>query len=321
MTNVTAAADSVLVGIVREFLLAHRTLDLLVERWNRGGLRFADVQDFVGDDERSILFRLKEHCHVRFRSPEADSTPVRTGELFDLAVGSLFHEAMKLRENVYQREVYVPRVENLRRESGEEADSVLREFEKIVGGAEKRLAETFEETCSLRDLARQQLRRLLSDNDDNGLVARFLLENEEFVSLVFLEGLDALLADVYGSPRNAFGVAIHSYLGSAYFQAARDLLARAAKCPDETPNFDGLIDYACGMDAFLGGDYDSSLDHLERWAALEPGAAEVSYLELAHSAVARLPNIADTQGDAPITIRGRVLEEVLEAALARNGAS
>ena len=34
--------------------------------------------------------------------------------LFDLAVGSLFHEAMKFRENFYQREVYGPRVRALR---------------------------------------------------------------------------------------------------------------------------------------------------------------------------------------------------------------
>ena len=48
-------------------------------------------------------------------------------------------------------------------------------------------------------------------------------------------------------------------------------------------------------------------------------ATERSYLELARSAVARLPNIADTQGDAPIVARGRQLEGEIDGLLAEFG--
>jgi len=319
MPDGSTAADSVLVGIVREFLLAHQTLGRLVARWDSGRLNFADIQEFVGDDESSVLFRLKEHCHALFRLPGPGVAPVRTGELFDLAVGSLFHEAMKLRENVYQREVYVPRVEQLRRESTGEADSILRDFEKILGGAAMRLAESFEETRSLLGLARQQLGQLLADNCENGLVARFLVENEERVCEVFSETFDSILERVYGSPGRAFRLATHSYLASAYFEEARDLLVRAPQDPAAARNVEGLRDYASGMDAFLRGDYDASLGFLESWVNHVSPETERAYLELAGSAVARLPNIADTQGDAPIVARGRRLEEQIESILSASG--
>ena len=58
----------------------------------------------MGDGEDSVLFRLKERCHALFRGGEQPSEVVMRREaLFDLAVGSLFHEAMKFRENLYQR--------------------------------------------------------------------------------------------------------------------------------------------------------------------------------------------------------------------------
>ena len=69
------------------------------------------------------------------------------------------------------------------------------------------------------------------------------------------------------------------------------------------------------MDAFLRGDYDASLSHLESWIAGGPATAKRTYLELARSAVARLPNIADTQGDAPIVARGQRLEEAIGSLL------
>ena len=69
--------------------------------------------------------------------------------LFDLAVGSLFHEAMKLRENLYQREVYGPRVRALRSDAGEENEALFDEFEKMLGAVAQRLDEGLRESETL----------------------------------------------------------------------------------------------------------------------------------------------------------------------------
>ena len=124
---------SALVDILREFLAAHRLTRRLFARYRSGELRFEELEDLVGDDEHSVLFRLKGRCHALFRrDPGHPALAVRREALFDLAVGSLFHEAMKFRENFYQREVYGPRVRALRTESGGENAALFQEFEKIL---------------------------------------------------------------------------------------------------------------------------------------------------------------------------------------------
>lgn len=321
---VVAAAESALVGIVRDFLRARRKLDALAELRSRGELRFADVEGFVGDDERSVLYRLKEHCHALFRTPLAGTAPVRMGELFDLAVGSLFHEAMKLRENVYQQEVYAPRVESLRRSAGDDADSLILEFEKIIGSAGERVIETFDETRALFELTLAPLRRLLVDHRETGHLTRFLVEHRETVSEVFPEGLEDLLVLVHGSLEAAYGAAIHSYLESAHFEKARELIGSAGERCTLPGEFEALAEYASGMVAFLGGDYGASLDHLEAWVSTAVETGDVSpcrerergYVDLAHGAVARLPKIADSEAEAPLLVRGRALEKSLAKLLA-----
>ena len=125
-------------------------------------LRFEDLEHLVGDDEHSVLFRLKGRCHALFRQePGRRAVAMRREALFDLAVGSLFHEAMKFRENFYQREVYGPRVRALRTESGAENEALFREFEKILSAVAQRLDEGLHESEALLVQTREQLALLL----------------------------------------------------------------------------------------------------------------------------------------------------------------
>ena len=108
------AVGSGLVDTLREYLEVHERLVELFARFRSGGLAFDSVRDLCDDSPNSPLFRLKERCHALFRDGERSDAPVRREALFDLAVGSLFHEAMKFRENFYQLVVYAPKVRSLR---------------------------------------------------------------------------------------------------------------------------------------------------------------------------------------------------------------
>lgn len=198
-------AESRLVDVVRDFLAADRMLRRLFERHERGELRFDEVKEIVGDGEGSVLFRLKEQCHALFRpDARASAVSMRREALFDLAVGSLFHEAMKFRENLYQRVVYGPRVRALRSEAGGESAAIFEEFEKILAGADERLLEARQETEALLHQTRAQFRVLLAAHRDNGLVTRFLVENQGLVAEVFEDGLDGLLAATCGSAAGGY---------------------------------------------------------------------------------------------------------------------
>jgi tetratricopeptide (TPR) repeat protein len=253
-------------------------------RYHRGELTWDEVQGLFADDEASPLFRLKERCHALFRAGTAATDLARHREvLFDLAVGSLFHEAMKFRESFYQREVYGPRVRALREEAGEQAAALFQEFEKILATVSERLEEGLLETEALLARSREQLVVLMAQHPKNGHLARFLIERRDNAEAVFVQGLDALLTELYGDPAAGFDLAGRSYLESGYFDEAEGALAEALEPPRA---------YARGMAAYLRGDYAATVEELASWADSEPDP-EAPMVELAAGAVARLDQLAE----------------------------
>ena len=172
------SVEPALVDIAREFLLAHQQLRQLFERHRRDELHWDEVQELVGGTEASVLFRLKERCHALFRAGElgGDLSAARVA-LFDLAIGSLFHEAMKLRENFYQLEVYAPKVERARSEAEPGAEGLFEEFARILAASRERLAEAMAESeALLEQIARQETVLPLRREQHADLPARLLQE-------------------------------------------------------------------------------------------------------------------------------------------------
>ena len=295
--------ESGLVDIVRDFIEAHDRLRALFARYRDGELRFDEVRDLVRDDAGSPLFRLKERCHAQFREHRVIDE-MRREALFDLAVGSLFHEAMKFRENFYQQEVYAPKVRKLRDEVKDaEDDELFEEFAKIQGGVAARLRETLSETQALLDHTREQLRVLLRGHAENGLATRYLLENPARVERVFPGGVEALLASIHGSHAEALVVAGLSYLSSARFADGGAAIDGAIAAGSAAPPLAALRCYARGMQAFLEARYGESLEALENWVdasrALEP-----EFAALAHSALARFERVSEAEADR-VALRAR----------------
>lgn len=289
-----ACPDFGLVDIVRDYLIADSLTRRLFARYREGRLRFDEVQELVGDEEGSVLFRLKEHCHALFRpTDEKPALAMPREALFDLAVGSLFHEAMKFRENLYQHTVYGPKVRALRAESGADTDEIFREFEKILAAAAVRLDEALQETEALLAHTRAQFRVLLVAHRANGLVTRYLIENAALVAEVFAQGLGRLLAEIHGSEAAGYAAAARSYLASGHFGLARGALAEAQARSGDDGELLRLEAYAEGMDAYLAGRYRDAIARLDRWLALGPGAGEEPLAALAYSALSRVSALAE----------------------------
>jgi hypothetical protein len=303
-----SAARPGLIDIVREFLTAHELMRRLFARHRQGALRFEELEELVGDDERSVLFRLKERCHASFRA-RGDALPKHGEALFDLAVGSLFHEAMKFRENFYQREVYGPRVEALRSEADEEEAALFEEFERIQEGVAARLEEGLAETEALLARTVDPLKALLSAHREDPLVARFLVDNQAVVERVLGQGLDEVLAEICGEAADAYFSAGRSLLGSGYYPEAIRALRAAAGRGSDAREIDRLVAYARGMQAYLARDYAESVARLSDWAdAADPKASELR--GPAHDALARVGQLAEGRD------RERIVQEAA-ALLAR----
>jgi len=302
------------VDVIRDFLVAHRELRRLFAMFRAGGLRFEDLDPVVVDDEGSVLFRLKERCHALFRprgGPRREA-PER-GLLFDLVVGSLFHEAMKFRENFYQREVYGPQVRALRGRAGEGADELFREFEKILGAVSARLVEGLEEVETLLAQTCSQLALLLQQHADDGLVLRCLIEHPELVEEAFGEGLDALLATLQrGDAARGFELAGRSYLESGHYAEAERAFAEAERRGGDVGEMERQAAYARGMRAYLSGDYAQSVEQLGVWAR-EATAAEGFLAGLAHAALSKLDRVVQASERTEVLRPAAALVERLTA--------
>ena len=118
--------------IVRSFLLVYLAFRRLREEYQKGSLRFSDLARFVDDRGQSTLFTLKENCHSLFR--RSDEGVSEKEQVFDLLVGTLFHLAMKLREDLYQLEFHGPKVTRLseKKEGHPDPKGLVRQFQELI---------------------------------------------------------------------------------------------------------------------------------------------------------------------------------------------
>ena len=175
-----------LAQIVRDFMEGYVLSQEVGRDLRAGRLAFGTVTRLVGDAEDSALYRLKEECHALFRLDDArPRTEVQAEELFDLAVGALFHETMKFREGFYLTDTYGPRLQRMMAEgsaSGPLADAFWRVFE----GGSRRMLESEAEAEQLFRETRDQLLIVLRQLAASGAVARSLVEDTARSELVLV---------------------------------------------------------------------------------------------------------------------------------------
>jgi hypothetical protein len=305
-------APTRILEILRDFLEVHRLVSELATRHRNDGLHFEELAGLIEDDEGSVLFRLKERTHALFRAPRGEARdPTHREALFDLAVGSLFHEAMKLRENLYQREIYGPRVRALHTDAEEESKALFDEFEKMLGSVEARVAEGVHELEVLVRQTADQLRLLIAQPPDDGAI-RFMTERPDEVERVFGVSLEDQLEGMCGSVANGLERAGRSYLASGFFASAANCFERALQHDGTDGEIAALRDYARGMEAYVGRQYATSVVLLARWVGA--GEADPTLARLARDAIASIVQLAE--GDE----RTRVSREASEL-LVRLGAA
>lgn len=298
-----------LVNIVRDSMEASAILKRVSERYHSGDLRFAELHALIGDDDGSVLFRLKERSHALFRPRDVESAMSSRGEaLFDLAVGSLFHEAMKFRENFYQQEIYGPRVRALRSGPAGESDALLSEFEKILASVSDRLAEGLQETEILTGQTLDQLHGLMAERSHNGFVARYLIENRTQVDAVFGRPLDLLFEEIEGSPAAGFELAGRSYLQSGFYREAMATFAEVTERSGGSEELERLACFARGMADYLAGDYADCVLHLGEWFDAD-SESESNMLEIARAAVSKIDHLAEGDDRDRITAEAALLVE------------
>jgi len=221
--------DFIFKEVVREYVkTCLYCQDLYAACKREGEIPFPSMDYWVGTETRpGPLWQLKDTCHLLFRNSGA-ACGLRE-YLFDWAVGSAFHAAMKLKEDVYLLGSYRLRHDAL---EGCTDPITLRRLERCRQTTERiarTLPQQLRDIRHLLDEAGRQLRDLLADQKQNKLLMRFLLEEERELEKVWGPGaLGGLFHDAF--PQGAhlgYCLAGQSYFEGGWYKDAHDAFQRA----------------------------------------------------------------------------------------------
>ena len=246
------ARERKVVEIVRHFLLAFRTFRQIYEEYQKGSLCFSGLAKLADDRGQSILFTLKEDCHSLFRRNETGVSEKE--QIFDLTIGTLFHMAMKMREDLYQLEFYGPKVSRLseKKEEPQTKGSLIPQFQGLLSRARSSLKEGMEEMDLLLMGVLPQFQNLLREYRENGLLIRFFLEEEDLLREVWgKKAREALLEPIYGADSaHPDRLAGESYLQSAFFSRASQAFSRALEKNPADEEVQFMHHLSQGLDQF-----------------------------------------------------------------------
>ena len=261
-----------LLEMVRGLLLSEVAFQEILKKYREGRLRFSDIDVWVDDKGKSLLYNLKEQCHSLFRD-KGKKTIHKKEWLLDVVIGSIFHEAMKLRENIYQMEVYQPKYLQYKSKVGKSyyEKDYLQLFERIILKTRQGVVEGIEETRSLFQDAMVQLIDLFKEGPKNTLLVRFLLENL------------TLLQKVYGSKKakeifelmfkkgflDAYQLAGQSYLQSEHYDLSSNYYLKALRMDPHNHGLHFLLNFSLGMNEYYRNAYSKSLSYFVKLIPLK----------------------------------------------------
>lgn len=255
--------------------------------YKEGLLSFAKIEDFVDDRGGSCLFRLKEMCHRLFRNSNEASYKEK---FYDITVGYIFHEAMKLRENLYQMEYYRPKQDIDAYELTTLEKKIVHEIGSLITKAEKRTEEGLKQIKVLSRELVEQLKDLIKFYKNNYLIPRFIFENEKTLLRLFgKKGFETLLNDMYKDGRLLLMFkAAQSYLESEYYGLARDLFQRVGRIDGKNRTALFLYLYTSAFYFYFKNRFLRSRNYAEKALAFTGVARSRVYREALEALVAEL---------------------------------
>ncbi len=227
----TRKHDELATDLFRNFCLISLELEKEFAYFHQTGeIRFNPLNELLGQEmAQGRLWLLKDTAHLLFRKqPE---TPL-SGIFLDWSIAYIFHECMKLREDAYQLQTYIPWFQFV------QSDPRYSPQDQEVGSNLFRLASQTRESID-KEVHRIQFIlaesknifiRYLPRHEQNHILARFLFEHEKRVRDVFQDLYQDLIQAIYGSsPETMYLLAARHLLQGNWLDKARDAVDRATK--------------------------------------------------------------------------------------------
>ncbi len=215
-------------NIVKDFFLSYDFFQELETRFTKEGLGYEGMDQWVGTQKaRGTLWQLKDLCHDLWKNTEPDENPDTF--MFDWMIGTLFHEAMKLKENLYVLMHYQPAYNTLPfpeshgNNAGNSCPSFFSEITDEINRGLKRI------NC-LYNKAMHTLKAIVAQEKDNALLVRFILNEKKNDPEKWdgENGMGALLKKLFpDSFEEAYCIAGESYLEGSWYTEAKSAFEKA----------------------------------------------------------------------------------------------
>ncbi len=183
--------------VVRDFCLAASRLEAhFLDYDHSGRVSFPFLNDILGrQNNKGLLWRLKDNAHVLFRGENEV-----LGEYLDWALGYIFHETIKLKEDAYQQMNYKPRFEKLQHHPGldPEEQHVGAELFAVISQTSESIRREVQRVRFILFHCKRMFIRYLPRHRENPLLARFFYLHGELVERVFRSYTTELLQAIYG---------------------------------------------------------------------------------------------------------------------------
>ena len=173
-------------------LLARLFFNDIYDQYKKSGrVAFPDLELWIGtENNKGSLWNLKNNSHVLFRDNISKQRFYEN--IFDWTLGSIFHEGMKLKEDVYIIDVY-RKWGDVFTESKNLPDDVnlaeLREeYTTIIEKTKESIAQEIDSLQYLFTKAMDQLKKIIIHNKNDGLLIRSLVEEKDQFDRVYGEG-------------------------------------------------------------------------------------------------------------------------------------
>lgn len=240
-------------NLIQSFLESKIFFDDLYQYYKKNDAIVFERMDFwVGTEiKKGPLWNLKDNSHNIFRKSESK---INLSEyLFDWTLGSIFHEGMKLKEDVYQLEVYLPSTDKINTSEGaKEIEEVLEEYFTVIDKATRNLDAEMKSIKDLFSKAVERLKELLTNHAHNGLLIRFLLENKKLVEKALgRNSLEEIISSLYPhQPECAYFTAGKSCLKGGWFKEAKEYFKKALEM---NPTYNDATNYLKEVEQNLAG--------------------------------------------------------------------
>jgi tetratricopeptide (TPR) repeat protein len=168
--------------LVRDFHEAKVFFDTLnARRHTVSTIPYNQVDTWIGTEiKKGSLWNLRDLCHRLFRSTGKNNNLFE--HLFDWTIGSIFYEAIKLKEDAYQLESYKPLLEQEAVKGNKALSKIIDEYFSVIERSQENLNIELDRINELFQKAIFHLKEILPLYKDNVLLIRLLLDNQKKLS-------------------------------------------------------------------------------------------------------------------------------------------